>query len=299
MEQIGKFNNLSKELRDKLPVLEDGQIVTYELLEFDVDHITKRKLFGGSKTLPGRDRIRDGKNIIDVGVPRLVEGDVVKKCEKFKLANLEGQIVGGRFDLNGSNVEHVLWHQFFSICNFNESNPNASSDVKKRIRVIDPEVEAGELNRTRTILLDALKKVDLMDNQEVEMFAASRNWDIDLAPKALKEKVGQYAIQNPVEFMKIMKDETTKDLADLGLAYKYGILHYDPAKHQAIWADNKQVLATLDRIEGKEHIEILNDHLSSLKNGSEVRSTIRKKIQAAHKKRKQGNKNTDDTTGNE
>jgi len=282
MEKIGKFNDLSEGLKSKLPVLEPGQVVTYEWLIFDKDHLTDRPLYGAARSLRGRDRIKDGKNFIDIGLPKIVEGDKVKKCQKFVVdgGGANGS-VGARFDLHGDSIEEMQWHQFFSICNYNTSNPNADVNTTKLIRLVDPGAEAKERTKKRSVLRDALVLHEDMKAEDIRMVAASLNWDSADDIQVLRDKIGDYAMKSPAEFIERISNAETKNKAELRLAFDKGVIAYDPAKHQVKWGESGTVIASLDRVEGKDYLETLNEYLATSKNGGTIVTAIRKKVSAA------------------
>jgi hypothetical protein len=282
--EIGNFNKLPKEMREKLPVLREGESATYELLVADIDLQTGRPLYGGSISLPGRDVISDGKgNAISIGIPRKIEGNRVVKCEKF-IRNGGGPngMVPGRFELSGDNLEHIQWHQFFSICNFNESNPSRNKATKPLIKLVDHEAEAKVKTKKRTALLDALTVHQAMSADDIRVFAAARNWNSLDDIRILTDKVGEYAQNSPIEFLKEWKDPDTKKISELRMAMDLAIIGYDPVSHQYKWPDGT-VLATLARSEGKTPVELLHDALKNTKDGSAVMQNIRKKVNGANR----------------
>jgi hypothetical protein len=278
MKEIGSFNKLSTELRAKLPTLEPGQSVTYELVPHEIDHITKLPLYGGARVIPGRDRIKDGNTIVDIGIPRVYDSKEVKKCEKYQLTGGgENGRVPPRFELSGDSIEDILWHQFFFIANFNESNPNRDKSVKPLIRVVDHEAEAKSRRSKRSEKRQAMDAAQNIDGGEVRMYAASFGWPTEgIKVDLLRDKLEDYAEKFPNEFLKRVKDPKTSDMAEIQVAMDKGLIAYDHTNHQLRWAESNNFICLLDR-EDKPLPELIDKAIQKLPDSVQIRTTIRAK----------------------
>lgn len=284
MQKIKQFNNISEALAKQIQMLQPGETVVYELVNFDKDHLTGRPLYGGAISLRGRDRIKDGDSFIEIGLPRLIEGELVKKCEEYVIdGGGSNGSVPGRFELSGDNHDHVRWHWFFQLCNYNESNPNADANTKKKIRLVDLDQEAKQHRTKRSILREALNKAENMSADEVRMIAASLNWESSGKLEVLRDRVEAYAQANPKDFVARVDDPNVRAKAELGMAKEKGIIMYDQANHSVKDA-NGNLIATLERVEGKEWLEQLFETLRTMKNGPaiilDIRGKIKKKLDA-------------------
>ena len=281
------FNAISEKLRKELPTLAPGESATFELLRFEKDHLTGRRLYGGAITLPGRDRVRDGNEVVEIGVverttPTLA--GVKVRCRKKVLdGGGENGSVPARFTLYGDNLEDVEWYQFFSLCNYNASNKNAAESTIKLIKEVDFKAEAMEKTKKRTALTTALMQFDQLDASDVRMIASSLNMDSLGELDPIREAVGDWVMQNPAEFIKRNGDDETKTLARIRTGAELGFLQYDQASH-LVKDGTGTLLATLDRVEGKTWVEQFSDFVRTNKNGREAMTVVNKKLDAYFKK---------------
>lgn len=281
------FNAISEKLRKELPTLAPGETATYELLRFEKDHLTGRRLYGGAITLPGRDRIRDGNEVVEIGVVEkttaLLNGVKVRCRKKVLDGGGENGSVPARFTLNGDNLEDVEWYQFFSLCNYNASNPNASESTIKLIKKIDFEAEAQKDLKELDDLTNALMQFSQLEASDIRMIASSLNMDSLGVLGPIKASVAKWVQQNPKEFIKRNGDEATKMLARIRTGAELGFLQYDQASH-LVKDSTGTTLVTLDRVEGKNWVEQFNDYVRTNKNGRDAMTVVNKKLDAYFKK---------------
>lgn len=289
MQVVGSFNKISEKLAATLKPLKPGQTVTIELLNFEIDHPTGRRLYGGSVSLPGRDTIRDlDGNFVDIGIPRVIENGTVKKVEEFVLNGGESTMVSGRFDLSGDNLQHVKWWEFFQLANYNKSNPNASPSEKKLIAVVDHKAEVEKRRGKRSAKKDAMVLADKLSASEIKIIAASLNWDTEIDPEILSDRVAAYAEQNPEDFLARAKGERTKDIANLGIARELGVIFLDQATN-SVKNKEGEVLVILDKhMADKNWVEYAYNTLSKMKDGPTIISGINAAADEAAKRKEQG-----------
>ena len=278
MKPVGKFNVIPVKLKEKLRKLEPGQSVIFELTKFEIDHKTGEKLFGSAVELPGRDTINYGGDIYDIGVVKTTDGDKVTNCEGFILGG-SGSKVSARFELNGDNPMHVQWFWFFQLCSFNASNPLAPVGVTKLIREIDVSKEATRNINIRSTLAKALLLTETMDAEECRMFAAAKGWDATADLTVIRDLMGAYAQNDPANFILRAEDETTKLKAELGMALNFGEIHYDQANHSVKNKDGV-LLAKLERVEGKEWLDLFWETLNVMKDGAKIKADLRRQVKA-------------------
>lgn len=291
------FNNISAELKSKLKNLAPGESVTFELLQAEKDHLTGRPLYGGARTIPGRDRIRDGETVVEIGVvdktTATLDGVKVRCKKKVFTGGGENGTVPARFTLNGDNVDDNEWYKFFQLCNFNASNPNAAPSVPKLIKEIDFAAEAKQRGKYRKALTEAMTSVESMENETILMMAASMNYDITKPVSVLREDLGSFAQANPQAFLDKRDDKRTQIMAEMKIAEQNGFLAYDMAKH-SLKDKNGVLLVTLDRIEGQNWMETFADGVLTNKSTKDAWEPVRKRVTEFVKSQK-AKSSTDDT----
>ena len=285
MQVVGNFNKISEERKKSLRTLEPGQTVVYELLEFEIDHTTGARLYGSAIELPGRDMIRDGNELVQIGVPRLgsIDGNNnVRKTDGYIVGRSANALVSGRFELSGDNLKDIEWDQFFQLCNYNESNPHADKSVKKRIKELNFAEENKKKRERRNVLAKALSEAVTMTSynaEKVRMFAAAMGWDSSGNIDLLNEKTEAFAQDHPAKFLAIIGDPETKTKAELGVAKEKGIIAYDQTRHVVTDATGN-VLGILDRMEGKTWIDMFHQYLKAKSDGVKILQGIQNSIAA-------------------
>lgn len=283
MQVVGNFNKISEEKKKSLRTLQPGQTVVYELLEFEIDHATGARLYGSATELPGRDRIRDGNELVEIGIPRMITGDNrVTKVDGFILGKAANALISGRFELSGDNLKDIEWDQFFQLCNYNESNPNADKSVKKKIKELNFAEENRKKRERRNVLAKALSEAVTMTSynaEKVRMFAAAMGWDSSGNIDLLNEKTEAFAQDHPAKFLAIIGDPETKTKAELGVAKEKGIIAYDPTRHVVTDATGN-TLGILDRMEGKTWIDMFHQYLKAKPDGVKILQGIQNSIAA-------------------
>lgn len=280
MRTIGDFNKISNELKKRIPPFDS--VVVFELLGGDKDPNTGVVYHGGAISWPARDRILDGSNVVEIGIPRVIDNGKVKKVEDWVLANNENGRVATRFELRPDVVRHQEWYEFFMVCNYNQDsvNPKADKTVKKLFRVIDTQREAKQYNNSFDSLADAIFTAKNMSLEECRLFCAAMNWDYNGTEEATFQRVRSYAQNNPVDFMQRAKNSETKEKAEFRKAIDKGVISYDKMNHAVKWPETGTVVAKLDRVEGEDWLDTFHRHLKSVKNGEDIVNQIRKKLLA-------------------
>ena len=280
MKVVGKFNLLPDALAEEVSKksLKPGERVIYELLRYELDGKTGERLYGSVVELPGRDTIIHQGQMIDIGIVQSYEGDKVLNCKGFILGGNGGK-VGSRFELSGDNQEHVILHWFFSLCNFNESNPNASKSTIKLIKEVNLAAEARQNTKKRSLLREALAAAEDMKPEAIRLFAAAKGWDAAENLDILRDLLSANAQSDPAGFLALATDETVKIKAEIGMASTMGYLFHDQATNSVKNKDGV-MLAQLEFVENKPWLEVFYDTLKVMKDGAKIKGEIRSWVKA-------------------
>lgn len=273
---IGDFNKLSQKTLDSIKPIE-GKVI-YELVNGTFDGLTKETLFGGYRSLPGADKIKDletGK-IVSINVPREHDGKIVSRSKKFIINGGENGLVAKQIVLAQGNIEHEEWHTFFSLCNYNESNPNRDRSVEPLIRFVDEVKESKQRSAKRNLQFEALKHHDLMTDGEVLIFMKAMGWPLyNHKPSVLKDRVGDYAATNPKEFIAKLEDNTTLRSAVIRIAIEEGGISIDPLTLKSKFTAGDILFASLTKEDGKEPVHLLAEWTLTHPDGSKYYDQIK------------------------
>jgi hypothetical protein len=286
MKVLGDLNNISKEIKPR--TLKPGEVVTYQFLggypntDPDIEARKERPYFWPEAvTLRLSDRIYDkGKGeYVEIGIPETIEKGEVKR---FKKLELKAQANQGIFFVTGGRAADQELFEFLEICNSNESNPDRDESVNPWFKRIDLIVEAKEKNKQRTTLEKAIMYKGNMGEAKMREFAAAMGWNELADIEILEDQIGEMVMENPKGFLDFAIDE--KGLKEKGLiktALTYGIINYDVATHKILWASSNTPIAALERVEGKDKVELFYNWIVENKNGQNIYKSLQTKVNAA------------------
>lgn len=282
MQKYKNLNQISDKLQKLIPPFE--REVVFELLNGHKDPTSGIVYYGGALGISLRDKILDEGKIVEIGVPETFNGELVKRCKKFKLENTENGRVGARFSLQPDRLEDHEIYEFFMLCNINQSSVNPSVDrrVKKLFKVINEEADAKTYNLDFNAKLTAMKMADQMNLADMKMLLASMSRNVNKPENTIKQEVFKYAEEQPAEFMKRLGDDATKYKAEIYVAKEKGVIAYDVVKNNVMWSKSGAVIAQLDKSE-KDWVDNFYDWIAQSKNGKSVMDQITKAVAAVLK----------------
>lgn len=288
MKVVKDFNNISEELKPR-PLGRD-EVVIYRMLTGRPDPSRKDDKgnviisYGKSVRIPTKDRIWDpywkdssGKKIgrfVDIGVVQEFTGDNVTKTVPFYATNGGDFINDGLIRLSGSNNRDAEIYEFFEISNYNKSFPYRSEDVEPIFERLDLEAENQRAIKVISKKADALTLAINMTLTEMREFCAQMNWNEIAEESVIKTQLLQFAESNPAKFLELYNDPMFSNKSTVKRAITADIIRYDPAQHRIVWGNTEQTIAILDRIDGKNHVELFADWLHNHKNGHDVRMKL-------------------------
>lgn len=288
MKVVKDFNNISEELKPK-PLNRD-EVATYRLLIGRPDPSRRDDKgnvvisYGKSVRIPTKDRIwdpfwKDAKGskvgrFVDIGVVQDFTGDNVTKTVPFYATNGGDFINDGLIRLSGNNNRDAEIYEFFEISNYNNSFPYRSSDVEPLFERLDLEAENQKAIKIVHKKADALNMATTMTLTEMREFSAQMNWNEIAEESIIRNQVLQFAESSPAKFLELINDPNFAIKSAVKRALTQDIIRYDPAQHRVVWGKTEQTIATLDRIDGKNHVELFADWLLNAKNGHSVRTKL-------------------------
>lgn len=286
MRVIKDLNNISSELKKKIKPLGRKDIAIYQIKKYNVvedpdTHVKTTYYYRDTMWL--KDTIWDayaegGARFVDIGIPeRINKGEV----ELFKSVVFDNASAGTIY-LRGDNIAEVEIDEFWQLCNYNENTllgEDRDKNVELAICRIDRTKEAREKNIKRNARASALNFFGLMDSKDKKEFAASMNWNYNVPAEELDDRIGEYIEDFPEEFTKAIESTDTKRKATIKYAIEERVIEYDANGHKIKWP-NGETIASLERVEGKNHIDLFNDWLATSLNGDKILSQLKRKAKA-------------------
>lgn len=271
MKKTENWNNISKELIP--PVLKTGEVVIFKLLGIkgkpeDPDNYRCPSY----KDVPSTDRIYDPHaqeyvdiaNIESVGVG----GQINLRTSYFESRS------GGMITLVGGRRKDVELYEYLTLCNFNASNPNRSSDSEAIFERLNPYKDSESKRKTRATKRQALNIAADFNAAACREFAAVMGWNENQELARLRDVIEEYAESNPSEFIAKSKNKQNKLKALIARSEKSGQITFDTKTNSWKWRGSDEVICSVAR--GTEKVNILIEHLTSAPNGPEMIKTLQK-----------------------
>ena len=274
LEHIAHYNSLSDKLRDEVTekLLGYGSRVRYKFdLERQNPDPTK---YNGETIYPSVYTL--DPSVFDVidpyeekGKPRLKKIAFVQETDaegvpnKFKKIKILAQ-QRGLLDL-----ELVEGSEDWYTAMFLELHPKLNDgqfqDKNKTsvFRRIDERKAADDAKRERTARLKALNAAQDMTNKQVISFADAMMWDSTQDIVILRNKVEELADSNPEFFNDLVAGKSLEYRATIKQALDRKIIDFDYGEYKFVWSGNKQVIAMLSPVAGKNEVEKLADFLQA------------------------------------
>lgn len=285
LDQVGTkpvYNNLSKELRDRLNkrAKEAGRFVKYKFAiarrNPDGEHKT-----GGEYLYPLRwtltpvtfditdvDGIRKKIGIVnelkEFGAP----SDGFKRCvvdEPFR-----GILTLDMEDMEDQDMfAYLELHPKLEGGDFHDKNEMAI------FKHIDDVKEAKHSLTARENRANAMFVASQMSTQEIKDFACAMSWDESDDISILRDRVMALADNDPLWFKGFIDDKSIEYRAVVKRAMDRKIIVWQPVENKFSWASNGQTIAVLDRCEDGKVLERMSDWVVTSKNGQEVYTKLK------------------------
>lgn len=282
MIKYKNLNNISEELEKKIPALQSGQEVVFQMLnghpnnDNDRNERERQPFLFGKTQLQTKVRVKDPKtgSNVDIGVPMAVDGDVVTSFRPF-LAGQDDGVFNGKFSLFGGNVLHEELYEIFWLSPEREGSPCPDARIKPIFKIVNHKEESVKSITKVEVLKKALVDLGTMDEEAMRTFGASQNWsetDIDF----LTAKVNEFARSKPDVFLKIREDKNTAVKSDIKKAIDKQILTYDPITGDVMTGDS--VIMKVQKDNKVDYLGAIARWIESAKNGKEVYEAITKQL---------------------
>lgn len=288
MKIKGDFNKISQKLKESIPALKPGEVVTFQMLNGvpnpDPDENEKRKnpIVYGRVQVPTNDRIYDkwqlnseGKEVggyVSIGAVKFFDGD--KPEFIFHYPGMGHHVFMGKFSLTGGRIDDEELYEFLMLSNLNESNPNRDKSVPALFKVVNAISDSKASMSKVATLRKAINIAADITEEDARKLAASLNWNDFKDWTVLKSEVEQFASRKPDEFLAAYDDPNAETKAILKSALDNKVIEYDMAT-----GDVKMGASLLTNIASSPNI--LSDIFAwqqTAKNGEQVLAGIKKQL---------------------
>lgn len=289
MKVQGSFNKISDKLRESIPMLKPGEVVTYQLLNGtpnpDPDENEKRKnpILYGKIQIPTNDRIFDkwqknseGAEVggyVDIGAVHFFDKE--QPTFRFLFPGMGHSIFQGKFSLTGGKVEDDEMYEFLCLSNRNESNPNRDKSVTPLFKMVNALADSKAVTGKVATLRKAINLAADITEKDAHKLAASLNWNDFSDWAVLKAEIEQFASRTPDKFIAAYEDPNTVIKADLKMALDAKIIDFDMAT-----MDVKMGGSLLTKLtDASDVLGSIFQWQQSAKNGEQVLAGIRKQLE--------------------
>lgn len=279
------FNKISDKLKEELKAkkLSKEQVVSFRLLNPALNPDPEERLKPGkqfiwqqSVCISLRDRIKDGDELVDIGVVREFDKEGNASTKKLYVPAKD---TNGFITIVEGNIEQEANYEFLLISNLNESNPNRDKNIKALYREVNAELDSKAKNTKIDLLTSMLNLVKDSTPTERKEMAAAFAWDSNAGDDSNLERLREIVMKDPESFSKTVGNK--KDLATratINEAVAAGVITFAPLENKYTFAKTNEVIATFTRSESKQPTEQLLEWLQTNTKGVAVLANIKKQL---------------------
>jgi hypothetical protein len=282
MIKFKNLNQISEELENQIPKLDNGQEVVFQMLnghpnnDMDRDERERNPILYGKTQLSTKIRIKDpfNKKIVDIGVPMAVERDTVVTFRPF-LTGLNQGVFTGKFSLIGGRIQDEELFEILWLSPEREGSPCQDATVTPIYKIVEPRKETQKTLGKVDTLRKALNTLNDMTDEQIIEFAASKNISGDI--DHCKQKVSELAKGEPEKFLEANEDPNKVMKANLKKAFDKNVLNTDPVTGKV--STGKSVLFTMKQDDMSDQLTAVTSWMNTAANGKKVYEGILKQLE--------------------
>ena len=274
MKKTTLYNNLPDEVIAKTK-LRPGETVSYRLVGLSANPMDPSRLAIPSlKSVPSIDQIWDPvtENYIDIAAVKSVDPDGTHNLHKVYFYGASG----GVLTLYGGRAIDQEIHSYLSICNYNKSKDGRDSSKDAIFELVDEGRKSEEERRSRNVKREALNVAADLTADQVRDYVAAMGLDDTGKIDVLRNKLEEMADKLPHQFMDLVNNKQAIMKASINRALSKNVIMFSPDQSRFTWP-NGEVILTVSRTTGGDHIEELVAYCVSNAKGEKVYSTINSK----------------------
>lgn len=269
LEKVGRFNDLSDELRQKLESrLESfGKKVRYR---FDISRPNPHPDEKGKPVFPSRWTLDPKVFTLSDPHEKRERVQKIKYVGLVKSANEKGEpdnfhpvrlteVMAGYVTLDLETEEGRYYAMYLELHPKNRNGLFPDKNKQQVFERIDEKAAADRQRSERTARTKALNAAEGMSEKAVKEFAAAMLWDEGEDMAILRDRIEGMAETTPQLFNDLVEGKSIEIQATIKRAMDKGVIAYDPAQNAFQWAANGALLATLQPNDVKNEVEMLSD----------------------------------------
>jgi hypothetical protein len=286
LEEVAHYNALSEKLREELneTIRGYGSRVRYKF-EIGKENPDPQK-YSGDIVFPNLYNLDPTiYNVLDKyeekGKPKLKKIALIDAVDEEGIPNKfkKIRIKGARRGILELRLEEG--NEDWYTCMYLEMHPKLKDGIfqdKNRtpmFRRIDEMKAATDAKKERSTRLKALNAAQGMSDKEVLNFCDAMMWDSTEDVLILRNKIEELADSNPEFFNDLVSGKMIQYRATIKQAMDKKVIEFDPVEHKFVWESNKQIIAMLSPVAGKNAVEKMAEFLIT---GGDKADAIYKKI---------------------
>lgn len=286
MKSSKVFNNISEDLKNKIPKLKPGEVVTFQMLngtpnpDPDPREQQKEPVIYGKRQLLTSFRIYDkGKGeYVDVGAVEKWNGDKPERFIMLVPGMGEHSRFPGKFSLAGGRVKDEELYEVLFLSPEREGTPCPDASIPPLFRIVN----LKEDSKASVTKFDVLSKaIDIAkklkeDPAGARAVMAALNQPTYQDDAVLMSKIGDLARTKPDTFIATYESPETATMGIIRQAIDAGILDHDMVSGKVSLGG---VIVTSLKLQAMEElIPAITRWVNSAENGKDVLANLKKQL---------------------
>ncbi len=277
MKKTDVFNNLPEDVLKRYR-LQRGEKAIYRLLNIKPDPDNPgRFLIPTQVNVPPQGRVAVKINDKDVEYYDIAAIQNVLPNKKVRMYDiLFTKQNAGTLEIDGGTTLADQVYAYMELSDYNESNELRDKNVNPIYYRVDHAKDAEKRRHRRNKKLEALQVARSFKDEEALEFADANGIDTNRKLDQVRDDIEDYADKNPEEFMEKASNRQNAMKAKIKRALSKGVIEFDKADSKFVWGKSKEVICTVARTSGSDHIQGITDFLVTAKNGQAILDEISK-----------------------
>lgn len=217
--------------------------------------------------------------IVDNGNPTLVAAvkQVIKEGEyRIQKYDVDGsKTENGIFRLVGNKPDDVRIFPLLMLSPYRKGSPFARPDIEPLYELVDEKAEKMLFTSKKNALKNAFDVIEAIEAAgELREYAVAFGANVDDDADTLKGVLDKEAMADPVGFVAKMDLPATKMKAIINIGIQKQKIQYDAQQHRYMWTGG-ETIATLNRVDGVDHMTQFCEWLLNSKNGEKAAQMIK------------------------
>lgn len=259
--------------------LEKGTTVTFRLLQKRKNSDPKKK--EGEWIYPNISlRTQFWINDKDNGVVEIAAVKSVNRDNTYVIKDYHVDATGtnGLWVMYGDIVEDQKLFPYLMLSPENRTSIFHNSEISEPLyEVVNAAADAKKSVNRVSILLKCLRAISEFDNDDLKLYNTAFGGNVHDEPVQMMDRLNNLATKDPEDFYVKIDAPTIRSKSVIKMAGDLNIIQYDPMQHRYLWVGG-DTIAALDRVDGKEPIDLFAEWLTTSKNGDKIQKMIELKL---------------------